>query len=90
MATNFPGFSTQGPILSVFESSGNFSKSMFFSFEMVSKFKLSGLKSLICELKSLIFPFLSGIQSQIFLVRACRAFVVDNVGKVVGKSFTNA
>ena len=40
MATNFPGFSIQGPILSVFESSGNFSKSMFFSFEMVSKFKL--------------------------------------------------
>ena len=39
----FPGFSTQDPILSVFESSGNFSKSIFFSFEIVSKFKLSGL-----------------------------------------------
>ena len=61
MATNFPGFFTQGPILSVFENSGNFSKSMFFSFETVSKSKLSGLKSLICELKSLIFPFLSNI-----------------------------
>ena len=47
MATNFPGFFTQGPILSVFENSGNFSKSMFFSFKMVSKFKLSGFKSLI-------------------------------------------
>ena len=57
MAINFPGFSTQDPILSVFESSGNFSKSIFFSFEIVSKFKLFGFKSLICELKSLIFPF---------------------------------
>ena len=47
MATNFPGFSIQGPILSVFESSGNFSKSMCFSFEIALKFKLSGFKSLI-------------------------------------------
>jgi len=40
MATNFPGLVIQDPILSSFESSGNFSKSILLSFEIDSKFKL--------------------------------------------------
>ena len=49
----------QAPILSGFEISGKFSKSTLSNFLIVSKFIVSEFKSVICELKSLIFPFLS-------------------------------
>jgi hypothetical protein len=58
MAINFPGFVIQEPILSLEESSGNEDKSILCNFEIVSKFKLSGLKSLMHELMSIILPSL--------------------------------
>ena len=47
IATNLPGFEIHEPILSLEDSSGSEDKSTFCNLEIVSKFKLSGFKSLI-------------------------------------------
>ena len=49
----------QEPILSLESISGSEVKLISLSFEIISKFKFSGFKSLICVLKSLILPSVS-------------------------------
>ena len=49
----------QEPILSLDEISGRLDNSKLSIFEIVSKFKFSGFKSLTCALISLILPSLS-------------------------------
>ena len=56
MAINLPGLLMQEPILSLECISGSEVKLISLSFEIISKFKCSGFKSLICVLKSLILP----------------------------------
>ena len=49
---NFDGFETQAPILVLDSSLGKLEKSVLFIFSIVSKFNVSGLKSVINDDKS--------------------------------------